>query len=90
MNLDISVGSSFGRVAGGLCRSVWALGPTTAQTSLAIPSVARPSPEDVAATLTVAFGALSALSIFAPFPIATLPTLTGKVRLHLPSASDDV
>ena len=88
LNLDVSVGSSFSRVAGGLCRSVWALGPTT--TSSAISSVAPPSPEDVAATLTVAFGALSALAIFAPFPIATLPMLTGKVSLPLPSALDDV
>ena len=36
------------------------------------------------ATLSAAFGAFAALAVFAPFPIATVPSLLGKrlVRAH--------
>lgn len=71
---------SFRRVVQGVLVSMWQLGPPrdASSTGARRGSAAEHAAAAEHASLALAFGAFSALAAFAPFPLATVPSLLGK------------
>jgi hypothetical protein len=68
------VGGTATTLVHGVCGALWRLGPSPSPSSSSVQAAWA----GVLATASTAFGGFACLSIFAPFPLATVPSLLGK------------
>lgn len=68
---SFSLGGFLRRVSGGVCSSLWRIGPSANSNN-------NDNQAAQYSTLAASFGVFTLLSLLAPFPLATLPSLMGK------------